>query len=287
MGAVGVFAPLLVAFSLLQGGCWAGPIDTQLKTPRNLKKPERIAPRNAVPATRLHTRNPFTSESISPVLRPRSNGRNNSMWAVTAVVGIILLLCLLVIGVVLIRRSKRRHLKAASDEELGFGKHPKAQPDLAPLPRSYDGMSTVRSPPVQAIEQSEDSENIRKPPPPPLLTISPPEELGQKPRRVPVPQLPALPPSPRLVGLPPSPRLIGLPPSPRLPASPRTQRPSSGSHLSEPQNDLDVPSSPRGLPSPSLGPPSANNDHALEVPLSAGGLERMITRMEMELNEDT
>jgi len=278
MGFIGVFLPLLMAFSLLEGGCWAGPIYTQLYPRRNLKKPEDIAPLDAAHVNKLLPRNANTTESIASLLQPRSTGTSKSMWAVTAVVAIILLICLLVITLVVIRRNKKHRRKAASDEELGFGKHPKAQPDLAPPPRSYHGTPTSRLPPVQSVEKAEDSETLRKPPPPPLLTISPPQELGQKPTRVPIPRLPALPTSPRL---------IGLPPSPRLPVSPRVQRPSSGSHLYEPQRDIDMPSSSRGLPSPSLGTPSTYHDRALEAPLSAGGLERMITRMEMDLKADT
>ncbi|KAF8070363.1 hypothetical protein FPV67DRAFT_1448141 [Lyophyllum atratum] len=285
MGSMGVVLLLLVACSLLQGSCWAGPIDTQLIPPRNLEKPGSTS-HDVVQDPRLERRDTTIHESISPVLRLRSTtpatNNSSSMWAVTAVVGTILLICLLVVVVVIIRRNKKRLRKAASDEELGFGRHPQAQPDIPSPPKTYDGMS--RSPPAK-MEKSEVSPNTRKPPPPPLLTISPPEESGQKPKRVPAPRFLPSPTSPRLIGLPPSPRLIGLPPSPRLAASPRTQQSSSGLHLSEPQRDM--PSSPRGLPSPSLGTPSANDGHALEVPLSAGGLERMITTMERELEENS
>ncbi|KAF5385954.1 hypothetical protein D9615_002344 [Tricholomella constricta] len=181
----------------------------------------------------------------------------------------------------MIRRAKKRRQKAATDEELGFGQHLNTQPDLAQLPKTYDGIQVLRSPPTQPVDEPKISGNIRKPIPLPLLTVSSPEELISKPRRVPVPRLPPISSSPRVIGIPPSPRLVGLPPSPQPPTSPRTPRPSLKSQdLSEP-----VRSSPRGLHSPLT--PAIDGGHALEVPLSAGGLERMITRMEKELREDT
>ncbi|GLB37322.1 hypothetical protein LshimejAT787_0403730 [Lyophyllum shimeji] len=263
MGPVGVLFRFLVACSLLPGRCWAGPIDIRINTPGNLKKRESVVSHDAAHDLGLDTQKAFAKESRSLVVRPRSTTHAtspSSMWAVTAVIAVILLICLLVVVAVLIRRSKERQ-KAASDEELGFGKHPMARPDLASPPKAYDGAS--RSPPAK-VETIEISGNTRKPPPPPLLTVSSPEEPGPKPKRVPAPLpsprligLPpspqsALPPSPRLglppsprPGLHPSPRLIGLPPSPRLPASPRLQRSHSGTHFYEPPQDVDRPSSPR------------------------------------------
>jgi len=257
---MGVVLPLLVACSLLQSGCWAGPIHT--KAPRNLKSSSGLVPRDNVQVVNVNALG-------SAVLLPRSGTNNSSsMWAVTAIVGVILLICLLVIVVILARRNKKRRQKAESDEELGFGQYPKAQPDLALPPKTYDGVTTAPSPPANATQRLEGTENIQNPPPP-LVTISPPEEPVQKMKRIPVPLLPVLPTSPRLVGLPPSPRLIGLPPSPRLPTSPRSPRPPrSSNNLSAPRRDVNAPSSPT------------------EVPLSAGGLERMITKMELEFNQN-
>jgi len=270
MGSLGIFSPLLVAWFLLQGACWAGPINSlqfnRFKESEPFSCNAGLYPQDIQTKQAIYVRVFMDSDTESPP----------GIWGVTIAIGIVVLICLLFIVFVLARRKRQRLRKVTFDEERGFGQHPEAQPVLLRPPRSYNGTSTWQSS-LAHPEKLADSRNFSKTVPPPLLTVSPPEEIYHRPRRVPVPL--------------PSPWLIGLPPSPGLPtsASRQSQRPPSHASSSLLGSQCDVDPSPSSqAQSSSLSKSSTKDDSSvLEVPLSAGGLERMIIQMEIELGKDT
>ncbi|KAG6812547.1 hypothetical protein H0H92_002316 [Tricholoma furcatifolium] len=221
--------------------------------------------------------------------RSISSSTGRFIWTVIAVVGIILLVCIFIVWVVLVRRPKKQQRRPGIDEELGFGQNSTLQPWVAFPPRIYDGVTSSQSPPPRVQEMIEDRTRPNRPP---MLTVSPPEELIQKPReliqkprRVPVPHLSALPNASRWNGLPTSPHLVGLPSSPGFPASPRVQQPGFQlDNTSVPVRDFDHPVSPQSPPPPSVD--QLSSPQPPHTPLSAGGLDRMMTQMELELRVD-
>lgn len=267
----------LAICSLLVGFSWAGPIDPRIVIPRHTGLLDGRSYKNLVPRE-LFPR----SEFIDPVF-PRSDANSSSNWAVTAVVCIILLICILAVILVMVRRN-RTQKKDGPDEELGFGKNPQTQPNLMPPPKTYDG--TTASPPSKG---SSESDSPRKRLRPPLLTISSPLESPQESIASPTatPARPPAPPvSPRLIQLPPSPRPVGLPASPRLPispglsVSPRMQQQFGFERSNSPKLGREGLLSPRYQPSPRR----FDDDQGPNTPLSAGGIERMMTQMEVDLH---
>lgn len=171
-----------------------------------------------------------------------------------AVVGTIILICLLIMAVLLTRRRKRLQ-KVASDGELGFGQQPMCQLSITAPPKAYDRRSSSSSPADGTIIEKPGSSRTSG-----LLNIPPSLEVSvvqmeQKQKRIPVPRLPALPSSPRPKQRPGSVKISG--------ADERIATP--GDFLSPLPRVIKVLDEP---------------------PLSANGLERMILSMEMELKGD-
>jgi hypothetical protein len=215
-----------------------------------------------------------TNESASINLTSRSNPSTDTrtsmsptMIVVVGVVAGLVAICILLLGICLFRRRNRRH-KVHQDPEHGFGQYSNLSgQEIASPPKAYHAQSPS-DPPALASTRSSASPTLAR-----LGTRSPPisatqtsagNQLGTKPRRVPVPLLPRLPNSP-------------IPRLPGLPKSPRPERlPTLDEHVPEPQT-----------PAPAmLGPPSGQIDTTTVEPLSGGGLEKLISRMELELKDD-
>lgn len=190
------------------------------------------------------------------------------MIVVIGVVVALVAICLLLLITYLLRRRNRRH-KAHQDPELqrGFGQYANLDgQQITSPPKVYHGQQPL-DPPLLVSSQSPSSltgEKLNSLPLPKAVTVSSEgNQLGiPKPRRVP-PLLPRLPTSPAL-------RLPGLPKSPRP-----ERRLTVEDHVPEPHT-----------PTLTLLEPSSQVDSTRAKPLSGGGLENLISRMELELEDD-